>query len=98
MLLSPGWATSLRVTDEGTQTPERSFAIQRQRIQEQLLNPSDVMFKKEYRDILTGTNPNRKEYQQMLADAAAGRFSHLGLYRADRFGWNAVESLQQPQP
>jgi hypothetical protein len=30
----------------------------------------------------------------MLGDAEAGRFSHLGLYRADRFGRNAVEGLQ----
>jgi len=30
----------------------------------------------------------------MLADAEAGRYSHLGLYRADRFGRNAAEGLQ----
>lgn len=30
----------------------------------------------------------------MLADAEAGKFSHLGLYRADRFGRNTVEGLQ----
>jgi DNA invertase Pin-like site-specific DNA recombinase len=44
--------------------------------------------------MLTGTNPNRADYQQLLADAQAGKFSHLGLYRADRFGRNAVEGLQ----
>jgi site-specific DNA recombinase len=91
---SPGWATYLRVSDEDKQSPERSFAMQRQRIQEQLLTSSEIPFKREYYDTLTGTNPNRKDYQQMLTDAVAGSFSHLGLYRADRFGRNAVEGLQ----
>ena len=92
--LSPGWATYLRVSDEDKQTPERSFAFQRKSIIDHLLTPSDVPFKKEYCDLLTGTTPNRKDYQQLLADAEAGRFSHLGLYRADRFGRNAAEGLQ----
>jgi len=91
---SPGWATYLRVSDEDKQSPQRSFAMQRQRIQDQLLSPSNVPFSREYTDLLSGTNPNRKDYQQMLTDAAAGRFSHLGLYRADRFGRNTVEGLQ----
>ena len=90
---TPGWATYLRVSDEDKQTPERSFAIQRQTIQEQLLKPSDLQFTQEYQDILTGTNTNRKEYQQLFTDAAAGKFSHLGLYRADRFGRNTAEGL-----
>lgn len=92
--LSPGWATYLRVSDEDKQTPERSFAFQRQHIQDHLLAPSEVKFKHEYLDMLTGTSPNRKDYQQLLADAEAGKFSHLGLYRADRFGRNAVEGMQ----
>ena len=92
--IAPGWATYLRVSDEDKQTPERSFAMQRQRIQEQLLTPSDIHFKREYCDMLTGTSPNRKDYQLMLADAEKGQFSHLGLYRADRFGRNTVEGLQ----
>lgn len=92
--LTPGWASYLRVSDEDKQTPERSFAFQRKSIKDNLLTPSDVPFQKEYCDLLTGTSPNRKDYQQLLADAEAGRFSHLGLYRADRFGRNAAEGLQ----
>ena len=61
---SPGWATYLRVSDEDKQTPERSFAMQRQRIEEQLLIPSELQFKREYKDTLTGMSPNRKDYQQ----------------------------------
>jgi DNA invertase Pin-like site-specific DNA recombinase len=68
--------------------------MQRQRIQDTLLTPSNIPFSREYTDLLSGTNPNRKDYQQMLSDAAAGKFSHLGLYRADRFGRNTVEGLQ----
>jgi DNA invertase Pin-like site-specific DNA recombinase len=82
------------VSDEDKQTPERSFAMQRQRIKEHLLSTSNLPFSKEYIDLLSGTNPNRKNYQKMLADAEAGKFSHLGLYRADRFGRNTVEGLQ----
>jgi len=91
---SPGWATYLRVSDEDKQSPERSFSMQRKRIQEQLLIPSNMKVTQEYRDMLTGTNPNRADYQKMLADAQSGKFSHLGLYRADRFGRNAAEGLQ----
>jgi hypothetical protein len=29
-------------------------------------------------------SPNREDYQELLADAEAGRFSHLGLYRAEK--------------
>jgi site-specific DNA recombinase len=77
-----------------TQSPERSFAMQRQHIEENLVRDSDIPFSKEYKDMLTGTSPNRADYQKLLADAEAGRFSHLGLYRADRFGRDTVEGLQ----
>lgn len=90
----PGWAMYLRVSNEDKQTPERSFAFQRQRIEEHLFAGSEVPFQREYCDILTGTTSKRADYQQMLADAEAGKFSHLALYRADRFGRNAVEGLQ----
>lgn len=91
---TPGWATYLRVSDEDKQTPERSFAMQRAKIEEQLLSPAKEPFIREYYDLLSGTNPNRKDYQQMLKDAEMGKFSHLGLYRADRFGRNTIEGLQ----
>jgi site-specific DNA recombinase len=90
----PGWATYLRVSDEDKQTPERSFAMQRQRIQEHLITGSDIPLQNEYRDMLTGTTPNRADYQKLMADAESGKFSHLGLYRADRFGRDTVEGLQ----
>lgn len=90
----PGWATYLRVSDEDKQTPARSFAMQRRRIEERLVAEHDLPLHKEYKDLLSGTKANRKDYQQMLADAHQGKFSHLGLYRADRFGRNTIEGLQ----
>jgi hypothetical protein len=90
---SPGWATYLKVSDEDKQSPERSFAMQRQRIQEQLLNPSKHPLKLDYCDMLTGTTTNRHDYQLMLADAEASIFPQLGFYRADWFGRDSVEGL-----
>jgi DNA invertase Pin-like site-specific DNA recombinase len=76
---SLGWATYLRVSDKDIQSSERSFAMQRQRIQEHLLESSGVPFKKEYWDLLSGTTTNRADYQRMLTDSQAGLFSHLGV-------------------
>jgi len=90
---SPGWAIYLRVSNEDKQTPERSFSMQRKSIRDRLLQPSELQLGEEYRDILTGTNSNRIDYQRMLSDAKNGKFSHLGLYRADRFGRDTVEGL-----
>jgi len=45
--------------------------MQRQKITEQLLTPSELQFKREYFDVLTGTTPNRADYQHMVTDAAA---------------------------
>jgi len=50
--ISPVWATYFRVSDEDKQTPERSFAMQWQPIEEQLLVPSSMTLGKEYTDLL----------------------------------------------
>ena len=92
--MTHGWATYLRVSDEDKQTPARSFAMQRQRIDERLVNESNLPILYEYKDLLSGTKSNREDYQKMLSDAKSGKFSHLGLYRADRFGRNTIEGLQ----
>jgi len=95
--ITPGWAIYLRVSDEDKQTPERSFAMQRRRIQDDLICHSDIPTYREYIDLLSGSNPNRRDYQELLADAEAGKFSRIALYRADRFGRNTVEGLQATQ-
>jgi hypothetical protein len=48
----------------------------------------------EYVDVLTGTTPNRPEYQRLLNDARAGKFSHVIVERADRFGRSDTEALR----
>ena len=85
--ISPGWASYLRVSDEDKQTPERSFAFQRKHIQDSLLASSNVEFKREYCDMLTGTSPNRADYQQMLSDAQAGTWVCIGQTALAAMQW-----------
>lgn len=88
------WAIYLRVSTEDSQTPERSFQMQMEAIRELLLEKTaDRPLFRTYRDILTGTTVNRPEFQRMLLDAAAGNFSHLAVYRVDRFGRDTAEGL-----
>jgi DNA invertase Pin-like site-specific DNA recombinase len=89
----PGWALYLRVSDEDRQSPERSFALQRDEIRRVLLRDSELPVVAEYEDRLTGTNYDRAQFQQMLTEAEAGRFDHLALYRVDRFGRDTAEGL-----
>ena len=48
----------------------------------------------EYVDNFTGTSADRKHYQRMLADARAGKFSHVFAATPDRFGRDDVEALR----
>ena len=49
---------------------------------------------REYIDNLSGRYAsNRPGYQQMLEDARAGRFSHVAVENAERFGRNDTEAL-----
>lgn len=48
----------------------------------------------EYIDVLTGKSPKREGYQRLLRDARTGRFSHVIVERADRFGRNDTEALR----
>jgi len=89
----PGWALYLRVSDEDRQSPERSFALQRNAIQEILLRGSSMPVLATYEDRLTGTSYDRAQFQEMLADARAGAFSQLAVYRVDRFGRDTAEGL-----
>jgi DNA invertase Pin-like site-specific DNA recombinase len=63
-------------------------------IQMNVLDMSDMAVYAEYVDVLTGKDPRRKAYQQMLTDARAGKFSHVIVERADRFGRNDTEALR----
>lgn len=90
----PGWAVYLRTSSEDHQKPELSRARQRSIIDGNVLAHSDLPVIAEYVDVLTGKTPNRVGYQQLLADARAGKFSHVIVERADRFGRNDTEALR----
>lgn len=90
----PGWAVYLRTSSDENQKPELSRERQRTMIQMSLLESSDMPIYGEYIDVLTGKDPRRKGYQQMLSDARAGKFSHVVVERADRFGRDDTEALR----
>lgn len=90
----PGWAIYLRTSSEDHQKPELSRARQRAIIDGSVLAHSKLPVINEYVDILTGRSPNRVGYQQLLADARIGKFSHVIVERADRFGRNDTEALR----
>ena len=90
----PGWAIYLRTSSEDHQKPELSRARQRAIIEGNVLAHSELTVIDEYVDVLTGRTPNRVGYQQLLADARAGKFSHVIVERADRFGRNDTEALR----
>lgn len=89
-----GWAVYLRTSSDENQKPELSRARQRYAIEKNVLEQSDMPIFDEYIDVLTGTTPQREAYQQLLADARAGKFSHVIVERADRFGRNDTEALR----
>lgn len=92
--LQTGWAIYLRTSDEEAQNPEASQQRQRFLIDRAVLERSEMPVIEIYRDVLTGKTPHRKDYQRMLDDARLGRFSHVVVERADRFGRNDTEALR----
>lgn len=90
----PGWAVYLRTSDEEAQNPKASQARQRFLIEKAVLERSEMPVFGEYVDILTGRTPHRTSYQNMLDDARMGKFSHVIVERADRFGRNDTEALR----
>jgi DNA invertase Pin-like site-specific DNA recombinase len=61
---TPGWAIYLRTSSDENQKPELSRARQRFAIEEHVLKHSELPVVDEYVDVLTGTTPNRPEYQR----------------------------------
>ena len=89
-----GWAIYLRTSSDENQKPELSRARQRFMIEENVVKRSDMPVLGEYMDVLTGKTPKREGYQRLLADARSGKFSHVIVERADRFGRNDTEALR----
>ncbi len=92
--LAPAWALYFRVSDEDRQRPEISIPAQRHDITQRLVQPSGLPVYREYTDLVSGSSiEGRDDFQQMLADAEAGRFSHLGMQSWDRFARNLKDAL-----
>ncbi len=90
----PGIAVYLRTSDQDSQSPENSMAAQVDAINDNIVSRLALPIFSTYQDILTGTNYDRSGFQAMLEDARSGRFSHLAIYRVDRFGRDTAEGLQ----
>ncbi|MEO0566025.1 MAG: recombinase family protein, partial [Chloroflexota bacterium] len=90
----PGWAIYLRTSSKDAQNPKTSKERQRRNIQRALIDPNELPVIEVYSDTETGTNPNRANYQRMLRDARQGRFSHVAVENADRFGRDDAEALR----
>ncbi len=90
----PGWAIYLRTSSQEAQNPENSQRRQRHAIERALFERTDLPVYREYIDNLSGRYAdNRPGYQQLLADARAGNFSHVAVENAERFGRNDTEAL-----
>lgn len=90
----PGWALYMRTSSEEAQNPENSQRRQRYTIERALLDASAMSVQQVYIDNLSGRYAvNRPGYQQMLEDARAGKFSHVAVENAERFGRNDTEAL-----
>ncbi len=91
---TPGWVMYLRTSDKEAQNPEASQERQRFLCHRSVLDRSDLPLLAEYIDNITGKTPNRIDYRRMLEDAHQGKFSHVVVERADRFGRNDAEALR----
>ena len=89
----PGWALYLRTSTQEAQNPTMSQDRQRFNINRALLERSELSVIAEYSDVMSGRTPDRAGYQRLLEDARAGKFSHVAVENAERFGRNDTEAL-----
>ena len=90
---NPGWAIYLRTSNREAQNPKMSQERQLFNIQRALLERSNLPVISEYTDIESGTKADRRGYQNLLRDARLGRYSHVAVENAERFGRNDAEAL-----
>jgi site-specific DNA recombinase len=70
-----------------------SLPAQERIIRAVLVEPSGQPVYRVYRDVLSGTRPDRTDYQQMLADARAGKLTAIYFHKVNRFGRDSAEGL-----
>ena len=90
---NPGWAIYLRTSNREAQNPKMSQERQRFNIQRAILERSELHLIDEYVDVESGRKADRSGYQRMLIDARTGKFSHVAVENAERFGRNDAEAL-----
>jgi DNA invertase Pin-like site-specific DNA recombinase len=50
-----------------------------------------------YEDVMSGARPSRPGLNALMADAAAGKFSCVAVWKLDRFGRSVIDCLQNIQ-
>jgi site-specific DNA recombinase len=76
---------------------ELSLPAQERLCRSAIVEPSGLPVYRVYQDILSGRRPDRTDYQQMLADARAGKLRMLVFHKVNRFGRDAAEGLATVQ-
>jgi DNA invertase Pin-like site-specific DNA recombinase len=76
---------------------ELSLPAQERICQQVIVEPSGLPVYRVYRDILSGRRPDRRDYQEMLADARSGKLRMLVFHKVNRFGRDAAEGLATVQ-
>jgi site-specific DNA recombinase len=88
-------ATYARVSSED-QADRGTIATQRDELERRIAATSDITVLARYEDDgVSGTVPlaERPDGRRLMADAAAGRFEELWVYKVDRLGRDAVDLL-----
>lgn len=70
-----------------------SLPAQERIIRAVLVEPSGQPVYQVYKDVLSGTRPDRADYQQMLTDARAGKLTAVYFHKVNRFGRDTAEGL-----
>lgn len=70
-----------------------SLPAQERIIRAVLVEPSGQPVYRVYKDVLSGTRPDRADYQQMLTDARAGKLTAIYFHKVNRFGRDSAEGL-----
>jgi DNA invertase Pin-like site-specific DNA recombinase len=87
-----GYRIYLRLSDEDDWHVERRMTIQRDSIQEVILNQTDIPVGREYQDHITKSDEERLALSELLLDAASGKFTHLAVFAPNCLGKNGSEA------
>src|SRR5262245_23475295 len=72
---------------------ELSLPAQERICRQSIVEPAGLAVYRVYKDILSGRRADRRDYQEMLADARSGKLRMLVFHKVNRFGRDAAEGL-----